>query len=269
MDRRNKIFLTLFNNVKYVLNTESYNYLLYKENIMRKKILVINFIAFITLGAYSAHAFIGGLGSVAVLGKILAEAIKQYKEMKKIVTNGQDLLNSSKDMKRLMDSVNSGIDNALNLLETLPIKDENILSELRNFREAYSAISDIYGRIPIGPEARMLEIHDQTIAESLKVANLLKSYAEKQEQNARFIINQSPHASPKGAARMNAQGTGAILFTLNQILRVNGQILKLQSEILGMQNKGGKEAAYHYHMVSGDIQRSLHSFDGDFSTPKF
>jgi hypothetical protein len=217
---------------------------------------------------FSANAFIGNIGSVPMLAKILAESIKHYKQFKTMISQGNDLIYNAAGTKAVLDRINSGLDNALNLLDALPIEDEKVLAELRDFSQAYAAIQDLYGSIPSTPESKMLLIHDKTIAESLKITNMLKEYAREQEQNARSIMDQSHHASPKGAGKITAQGTGAILFTLNQILRVNGQILKLQSEIMGMQNKGGKEAALHYHRVHSDIQKSLRGFKGDFSIPK-
>jgi hypothetical protein len=58
-----------------------------------------------------------------------------------------------------------------------------------------------------------------------------------------------------------------ILHTLNQLLRVNGQMLKTLSENLAYTTKGGKDSVLHYNQLNRDIGRSFNDFKGDFKTP--
>ena len=83
------------------------------------------------------------------------------------------------------------------------------------------------------------------------------------------ISIQSRQASPKGAARMNAEVNAQILHTLNQLLRVNGQMLKLQSESLALNNKDGKDSVLGHQKVKQDLKSGLTSFRGDFNLPRF
>jgi len=209
-----------------------------------------------------ANAFFGGASNIPYLIKLVAQAIKQYQQLRTLVKQ-------AKSTENLLKMANSGIDEALSYLDTLPIKDENILGEIKNFRRAISEIEKIYGGIPPGQDYNMLSLHDKTIAESLKISGTLKDYAEKQERLAKSISHKAGSSSPKGAARINAQTNAAILHTLNQILRINGQLLKLHSEEFAMANKKGKESAIHYQKVSSDLENSMIGFKGDFKTPTF
>jgi len=228
------------------------------------KIMVVYavLISSVTIYAPPVNAFFGSAAQIPYLIKLVVQAVKQYQQLRL-------LLRQAKNTEDLLKNVNSGLDDALSLLESLPIKDENILGELKSFRRAISEVENIYGVIPETQDANMFTLHDQTVAESLKIVNVLKAYANKQEKSAELISNRVDSASPKGAARINAQTNAAVLHTLNQILRINGQLLKLHSEQFAMANKGGKESAYHYKKVNSDIGMSLRGFKGEFKTPKF
>jgi hypothetical protein len=68
---------------------------------------------------------------------------------------------------------------------------------------------------------------------------------------------------------VTVETNAAILHTLNQLLRVNGQMLKTLSENLAYTNKGGKDSVLHYNQVNRDMGKSLKDFNGDFKTPNF
>lgn len=200
--------------------------------------------------------------TIPYLIQIIMQAIKQYNEMKAI-------LQQAKDTKALLKSLNEGMDTAINLIRALPLKDEKILGDLKNYQDALREIRRLYGDVPMGPESSMYNTHDQTIAESIKLVNAIQEYATVQEKNADQIGDSSNYMSPKGSARMNARTNAAVLHTLNQILRINGQYLKLQSESLGITTKAEKEQTFHYQKVNNDIKRNFRSFDGDFKVPRF
>lgn len=193
---------------------------------------------------------------------MIAYAAKQYMQLKMLYTQ-------AKEQKDLLKAINDGINLAIGMIKTLPIKDENILGHLKDFQKAINEIEKIYGEVPPGQDANMIILHDQTIAESIKIANILKEYAESQEQNANKALDRIDSASPKGAQKIEVQTTAAILHTLNQILRVNGQMLKLQSEQLGLMNKDSKEENYHFNKVNKDLKSSFNNFKGSFDTPRF
>lgn len=201
-------------------------------------------------------------GDVAVLVQILAEQIKQYYQLKSIIENGKGQLN-------LLRNINSGIDNSIALIRTLPIQDEKVWAEVSRFEQALNRIRDIYGQIPRSPDEAVHLIHDQTVAESLKMANDFKEYSVQQEKNSEVIAVQARLASPKGAARMQAATSAEILRSLSQLLRLNTQLLKLQSEQLAMNNKQSKDAVMSFQRVNNDLGKGFTGFKPDMNLTRF
>ncbi len=201
-------------------------------------------------------------GDVAVLTQILAQNIKHYYQF-------QQMISEAKGQRDFWRMINSGIDNLSGLLMVLPIKDQKILEELTTFKSAMKRVEILYGPIPVSAEAPLQLLHDQTVAESIKLTNDSKDYADKQEQNAVRIIAESKGASPKGAARMAAQTNAEILHTLNQLLKLNGQMLKLQSEQLAVRNKEEKDSVRHFQRVQADVGRAVSNYNADLGFPKF
>ncbi len=219
---------------------------------------------FISFGPKPSRAMFGADAAIMVpyLIEIIAQAVKQYQQMRTIYEN-------ARNHKEMFRSINDGLNEAITLLESLPIEDEKILSELKSFKRAMSEVEKLYGAVPKGKEELLIKLHDETVAESIKIWNSLQLYAKAQEQNSRRISRQAISASPKGAARVNVQTNAAILHTLNQLLKVNGQMLKLQSEKLAYTNKAAKESNFHYQKVTDDLSKSFKNFDANFETPKF
>lgn len=209
----------------------------------------------------SAKADLFG-GDVAVLTQILVENIRRYQQL-------QMMIGQNKEHSEFLRKLNHGLENSIGLLQSMPVKDERILAELREFQGALQSVTDLYGKIPKSQEARMQTLHDQTIAESLRMVNAFKDYSESQEQNSIMIAAQSREASPKGAARMQAETSAQILRTLSQLIRVNTQILKLQSEQFGMNNKTGKDSVGNFQKVNNDMGKSFQSLKSDMGLIRF
>lgn len=211
-----------------------------------------------------AQAFFGmdAAAMIPFLIKILAQAINQYNQLKTIYAN-------AKQHKQMIENINDGLKEAVGLLETFSIEDAGVLKDLKSFKQALKRIEDLYGEVPEGKEGELLKLHDETVAESIKIANALKKYTEIQEDNSVKISNSANMSSPKGAARANVKTNAAILHTLSQLLKVNGQMLKLQSENLALDTKKVKESNYHYNKVNKDLSNSFKTFPGTFKTPRF
>lgn len=209
----------------------------------------------------SARADIWG-GDVVVLMKILAESIKQYYQLKEMIGQGRDHI----DYLRWL---NAGIDNSMGLLESLPIKDEKILADLREFKKATEKIEFLYGKVPKSPEEALQILQDQTVAESLRMATSFKDYSEKQEKNSALIAAQARVASPRGAVRMQAETSAEILNSLAQLIRLNTQSLKLQSEQLALSNKTSKDGVTNYQRISRDLGAGFAGFKPEMGLVRF
>ena len=83
------------------------------------------------------------------------------------------------------------------LFSSLPVEDEKILENLKTFQETIEALEELYGVIPVGPTAGMFKLHDESVAESIKLINGLKKYAKRQEENAKTVFYQAPKCKPQ------------------------------------------------------------------------
>lgn len=209
----------------------------------------------------SAHADLFG-GDVAVLMQILQENIRHYYQLQQMIGQGREA-------DQYLRFINAGIDNSMGLLQSLPIKDEKILADLHDFKFALNKVQGLYGQIPHSPEEALQGLHDQTVAESLRMANDFKEYSVNQEKNADVIAQSARDASPKGAARMQAETSAQILKSLSQLIRLNTQSLKLQSEQLALVNKGAKEGVANYQKVNRDLGSGFSNFKPNLKLVRF
>lgn len=218
-------------------------------------------IAFVFFSPRIAHADFFG-GDLPLLTQILQENIRHYYQLQQMISQGR---NSDQYLRW----INAGIDNSIGLLQSLPIKDERVLSELRDFRAALNKVEGLYGAVPRSPEASIQLLHDQTVAESLRMANDFKEYSEQQERNADVIATDARIASPKGAARMQAEMGAQMLKSLAQLIRLDTQMLKLQSEQLAIGNKTAKDGVANFQKVNRDLGSGFSNFNPDMKLTRF
>ena len=119
----------------------------------------------------------------------------------------------------------------------------------------------VYGTVPKGKDAPIFHRHDNTASEGIQMARSSKGYAKRQEHNADSVFKQAPRASSVGAQRMTAQTNAQILHVLNQLLRVNSQILKLQSERFAGETKDGKDLTRHFNRFNKDLEQAFQKFE--------
>lgn len=203
-----------------------------------------------------------GWANYAYLIKIYEENIKRFIQIR-------EMIHQAKSHDQYIRALNEGLNNAAGLAQVLPLKDDQILAQLRQFQDALKKVEEIYGIVPKGSDSELHKLHDRTIAESLKLANVLQEYSLQQEQNATAVFYQSTQASPKGAERMNAQMSAQILHSINQLIKVNGQMLKMQSESLAFANKHDKDSAAGFNKTTNDFKGSMMKFKPSYSFPRF
>ena len=203
-----------------------------------------------------------GWANYAYLVKIYAENVKRFIQL-------QQMIQQARNHDQYIRALNYGLDNVMGVAQVLPIKDDQILSQLQRFQDALRKVEAIYGIVPKSSDSELHKLHDMTIAESLKLANVLQDYSLQQEQNANAVFYQSTQASPKGAERMNAQRSAQILHSVNQLIKVNGQMLKMQSESLAFANKRDKDSTAGFNKTSDDFRGSMLKFKPNYSLPRF
>lgn len=203
-----------------------------------------------------------GWANYAYLVKIYQENLRRYIQLREI-------MQQARSQENLIRTINAGLDNAIGVMQVLPLKDDRILSQLLEFQGALKKVEELYGMTPKSADEALHRLHDQTIAESLKLNNVLQEYSLAQERNASTVFIQSTRASPKGAERMNAQMNAQILHSVNQLIKVNGQMLKLQSESMAFDNKKDKDSTAGFNKTSDEFRGSLRRFKPNYSLPRF
>jgi hypothetical protein len=203
-----------------------------------------------------------GPAQLAELIQIVLDDVNRFKQLQAMVQNGQAQMDFLKQ-------INAGLDSITGLLAALPVKDDQILGDIHDFQNAFNTVGSLYGTIPVSRDSQMELLHDQTIAESFRETNAIKDYADAQEKNANHALELSNDTSPKGAERLTAATSAQILHSLSQLLRVDGEMLKLQSEQLALNNHRDKDSVQHFNKMGADLTTKLGGFDGDFAIPQF
>ena len=221
---------------------------------MRNKIFTVMLSLLIV--SVPAHGFLGDGGSgwaqIPYLAKVLAENLKRYKQLK-------TMLERAKKSDNYFRAIHEGLEDITGLSKSLAVSDHGVLADLEDFNKTLEIVTEVYGKIPESPEAVLHSLHDRTAAESLQMVNSFKSYSEVQEENSQTLKTQSQTASPKGAARATAVSNAMILESVNQLIRLQSQSLKLQSEQLAMLNKQDKQKVIAYQEVNKDLSNAFKS----------
>lgn len=215
----------------------------------KKKFICLLVASFVFFAPIQGHAFTGA-AQIPYLIRLVMENVKRYKQLKMMI-------DQTKQHKKFLENLNAGIENAIGLLESLPIEDEGLLKELKEFKKSYETITEIYGQIPKSKESAMMMLHDQTVAESIRMINDFKKFAKEQEANTESLQIQSQTASPKGAQRMAVQSNAMVMKGLTQLIRLESQKLKMQSETLALKNKLEKDSVHSYQKVNQDMSKAF------------
>jgi hypothetical protein len=203
-----------------------------------------------------------GWANYVYLVKIYAENLRRFYQLK-------EMIEQAHRHDQYIRVLNEGLNNAVGLMSVFPLKDEKILGQIREFQGALNKIEEIYGIIPRSPEEALQKLHDLTIAESLKLSTASFGYAEKQEINAQQVFVQSMSASPKGAERMQAQTSAQILHSIGQLLKLNGQMLKMQSESFALTNKDEKDSSSNFNKTKKDLGKAMNELKPTYELPRF
>lgn len=196
------------------------------------------------------------------LAKILMETYKRYQQL-------QQMISSAENQQQLLSAVHSGLENSMGLLVALPIEDNAILEDIGSFSKSYAKIKDIYGEVPYSQLAGMHNLHDNTVAESILMISNAKKYAETQEKNAKIFRKQARTASPKGASRMAVEGNAMILDGLSQLVRLQSQTLKTQSERLALATHHSKNKTISHQKVGSELKNAFKNIKIGSSLPRF
>ena len=228
---------------------------------MKKRILAVGLAASLAFTPM-AHADLFG-GDVAVLMQILAENIKQLIELESIVSNGKDNL-------ALLREINRGINDSLNLIRTIsPYVNPGQYGELKKVEDVLRKFGTVYGTVVNSPDALAQQSVDTAVAEAVTMNNTIYDYTAEIDKIGEEIKSYSHSVSPGGAAKLTAESLGVMLHVMNQQLRAQGTLLKLQAQGLAQSNKREKDHTAEYLNSANTISEAMKASDPKFDRPRF
>ena len=225
-----------------------------------KRLFLIPFLVISFTTTRPARADFWG-GDLIYLAQILQTAIQQLTQLQNILGNGRDTLNLLRD-------INRGLRDALNVMRTAnQTLRPGVLSDLDNLDLVLAKVEELYGRIPNTPEGKMQLMTDRRVAEAINLHNEAFKYADRLDPEAERIKDYAHMVNPAGAAKVTVQSMGMMIHVLNQILRTNAAILKLQSEQLALQNRRGKLDSEQFRMQYEGVSDAFGNLRSNFNLP--
>lgn len=228
---------------------------------MKKKIICIFLTVFIGSTNVARADLFGG--DVAVLVQILAQAIQQLAQLKAILDNGKDTLG-------LLQDINRGINDSLGLMRTIsPYVSPGAYGDLKKVEDVLRKFTDIYGIVVDSPDAKAQSSVDQSIAEAVTMNSSIHDYTKQIDQIGEDIKSFSHSVSPGGAQKLTAESLGVVIHVLNQGLRAQGILLKLQAQSAALSNKREKDYSAQYLQTAGVLSNVMQKNDSQFERPRF
>ena len=99
--------------------------------------------------------------------------------------------------------------------------------------------------------------------------NTIYDYTAQIDKIGEDIKNYSHSVSPGGAAKLTAESLGVMLHVMNQQLRAQGTLLKLQAQGLAQSNKREKDHTAEYLNSANTISEAMKASDPKFDRPRF
>lgn len=201
-------------------------------------------------------------GDIPLLIEIVTNTLQQITQLRNILGNARESLNYIQD-------INRGIREAMRIIRTANSGlNPGVLSDIDNLGQLVGVVEQLYGRVPQTPEARMQRTTDQSVAEAIHLHNEAFRYAKTIDPEAERIKDYARVASPQTAEKLTAQSLGVLIHVMNQILRTNAALLKLQSEQLALSNKKEKLNSEHFKMQYEGLSRAFSELKPSYTLPK-
>lgn len=228
-----------------------------------KRLLLSTIIIMSIAVAPKSYGFFSNPADTAALLQILANNIKQLIELKNIIQNAKNHLQMVKD-------INSGIDQALGLIEThYPNKALDLYRDWQNVSASEDKLEAIYGVIVKSKDELAQKHLDRSVIDAFIQNNETLDHTDDIDRIGEQIKDRSLGASPKGAARLTAQALGVGLHVQNQSLRLQASQLKLQAQKIAYENKIEKEETKMFLESSQQLKNAMESQKNNYQTPRF
>ena len=202
-------------------------------------------------------------GDVLVLGQILITTLQQLAQLRALLASGQDSLG-------LLQEINRGINDSLNLLSTIsPNTAPGLYADWKRTEEALQKLQTIYGIVVPSHQAPMQRDADQSVAEAISRNNAVYEYTHGIDAIGEDIKRYSHLASPGGAQKLTAETLGVMLHVMNESLRTQATGLKIQAQSLAIENSKDKEASRNLADQSATLKSAMKSEGPRFAIPRF
>lgn len=200
---------------------------------------------------------------IPILLQMLSNAVSQLSQLMAIVRQGHDSLS-------LMQDINSGLNDAMSVFRVIKNHpDLNLYKDLKSVQTALQNIEKVYGSVPASSLSVMQRNTDVNIAEALALNHSLGENVERYDSVGESIQNRAQGSSPKGAAKLTAQGVGVMVQVMNESLRAQASGLKMQAQALANENRREKEETKQLKDAAGALSNSFKSHRSSFNTPEF
>ncbi len=220
-------------------------------------------ITFILLYLLSTPTFSWWGGDLVYLSKILQQSIYQLEQLRQITGVGEETLN-------ILRETNRGVHEAIYIKDSInrTLK-AGTFSKLKNLNETINTVKNLYGRIPKTSQSELQKKNDLTVAENFQHHNEVYKYAKNTDEIAQRIKHYSHKASYVGATKTLLEGQAVIIHTLNQILRTNASLLKIQSQMLALYNKNQKINSRQFQVQYSELGNAFKNLNYNYNLAYF
>ncbi len=210
------------------------------------------------LQATQARADFWG-GDLIYLARIFQNSIYQLEQLRSITNAGKETTN-------ILREANRGVNQALYLQQTI---NHNLkagtFSDISNMKEMILTVKNLYGSIPKTSQSKLQKKTDLTVAESFKLHNEAFKYAKAVDKEASKMKRYAHRASQAGATKTLLEGQAVMIHTLNQILRTNAALLKIQTQGLALKNKDAKNQARQFQVQYKQLGNAFKKLKPNYS----
>ncbi len=212
---------------------------------------------------YSFNAFSFWGGDLIYLSKILQQSIYQLEQLRQITGVNKKTL-------QLLKETNRGIHEAMYVkdIANRTLK-AGTFSKLRNLNETVHAVKNIYGRIPKTSEANLQKKTDLTVAESFQFHNEVFKYASQVDHEATRMKHYAHRASQAGAMKTLLQGQAVLIHAVNQLLRTNASLLKIEAQKLALTNKNQKRYSRQFQVQYSELGQAFKNLKPNYNLASF
>jgi hypothetical protein len=200
---------------------------------------------------------------IPILLEILSNSISQLYQLMALVQQTQDSLSLIRD-------INSGINNALGVIQIIrQHRDAGLYGDWGTVDRALRNLEQIYGSVPRSSLSDVQRNTDQNIAEAITTTRNIFDVTNHYDQVGEQIQAHAQVTSPKGAAKLTAQSLGVVVQVMNESLRAQASGLKLQAQSLANENQREKQETRQFQDATKSLSNSLKTHTSSFLTPTF